>query len=396
MLARAPFAPLIARDMCFMEELDLGYLLAVSAAAVWTPRALVAMLSTLGGPRALIEYARSASHEPPPECELLSAEALDRVAAVNERSARAALKEARELGYQFVTSADSVYPRRLRDLYDPPPVLYFRGSIHVLDGRVVAVVGSRGATPYGRSMAGAVAGDFAVYGATVVSGLARGIDAAAHRGSIQQQAPTVAVIGSGLGALYPPYHSQLAHEIVAAGGAVISEFPTKMPARPHHFPMRNRLVAALADATFVIEAGIRSGALITARLAGDLGRHVFALPGDVGRSTSEGSNGLIKDGVALATGAADVASVLGWNIMVASNEGSGDLTSALLAALAPGGSPVDEICAKTGLDSATVSAQLTMLEMQGLAERHAGGLYVAVRVARIAKTPFDERRDHRG
>jgi len=378
------------RDMVSMDELELGYLLAVSAAAVWTPRPLVAMLATLGSPQALVEYAKAASLETPPACELLSAEALDRVAAVDEHVARAALRDARELGFEFVTRADPRYPRRLCDLCDAPPVLYYRGNIDSLKGRAIAVVGSRGATPYGRSMAQAVAADFAAYGVTVVSGLARGIDAAAHRGSIRQQAPTAAVIGSGLGALYPPYHSRLADEIVAAGGAVISEFPVKMQARPHHFPMRNRLVAALADATFVIEAGIKSGALITARLACELGRHVFALPGDVGRSTSEGSNGLIKDGVALATGAADIASVLGWSIMLASNGGN-DLNNALLVALAPGGSPIDEVCAKTGLDSATVSAQLTMLEMQGLAERHPGGLYVAVRAACAAKAPLDER-----
>lgn len=376
--------------MVSMDELELGYLLAVSAAAVWTPRPLVAMLSTLGSPRALIEYAKAASREPPPACELLSAESLDRIATVNEHAALTALTDVHKHGYQFVTSADPCYPRRLHDLCDAPPVLYYRGSIDALNGRAVAVVGSRGATPYGRSMAGAVAADFAAYGATVVSGLARGIDAAAHRGSIRQQAPTVAVIGSGLGALYPPYHIRLADEIVATGGAVMSEFPVSMQARPHHFPMRNRLVAALADATFVIEAGIKSGALITAWLACELGRHVFALPGDVGRSTSEGSNGLIKDGVPLATGAADIASVLGWSIMLASNAGN-DLTSALLLALAPGGSSIDEVCAKTGLNSATVSAQLTMLEMQGLAEHHAGGLYVAVRATRAAKALADER-----
>ncbi len=362
---------------------------------MWAPRPLVAMLTKLGGPRALIQYARAAAHEPPPPCELLSAEALSRIAAIDEHAAHTALAEACKDGNQFVTSADACYPARLHNLCDPPPVLYYRGRMDALDGRVVAIVGSRAATQYGRSMAGTIASDFAAYGVTVVSGLARGIDAAAHRGCIEQQAPTVAVIGSGLRVLYPPYHSRLADEIVAAGGAVISEFPPHMPARQHQFPMRNRLVAALADATFVIEAGTKSGALITARLASELGRHVFALPGDVGRSTSEGTNGLIKDGVALATGAADVAGVLGWSIALAPNS-THDITNALLVALAPGGSPIDEVCAKTGLDSATVSAQLTMLEMQGLAQRQTGGLYVAVRATQIAKARADERRDYRG
>ena len=174
---------------------------------------------------------------------------------------------------------------------------------------------------------------------------------------------------------YPPYHSQLADDIVAGGGALISEFAPTMPAQPYQFPMRNRLVAALAHATFVIEAGAKSGALITARLANDLGRPVFALPGDVGRSSSEGTNGLIKDGVSLATGASDVAAVLGWEIAIAA--GNVKRTgNALLGALAPDGSSIDEVCVRTGLDPATVAAELTILEMQGLTQRRPGGLYV--------------------
>lgn len=365
-----------------MDELELGHLLATSAAAVWTPRPLVAMLSALGSARALVEYAKAASIVAPP-CELLSAEALDRIAAIDDDIARRALEDARKQGQQFVTSAEAHYPRRLRDLCDPPPVLYYRGCLSALDGRTVAVVGSRAATPYGRSMAGSIAAELAAFGAAAISGLARGIDAAAHRGALRASVPTIAVIGSGLQALYPPYHRGLADEIVAAGGAIISEFPPKLPARPHQFPMRNRVVAALADATYVIEAGVKSGALITARLACDIGRQVFALPGDVGRSTSEGTNGLIKDGVALATGAADIAGVLGWG-MALSSTGGEDLGCALLSALAPGGSAIDEVCAKTGMDSASVAAQLTMLEMGGLVERHAGGLYAAVAAPRTA------------
>ncbi|MDQ6767418.1 MAG: DNA-processing protein DprA [Candidatus Eremiobacteraeota bacterium] len=367
-----------------MDELELGYLLAVSGAAVWTPRPLVAMLSTLGGARAIVSYARAAPAIPPPDCELLGAEALDRIAAINDDHARVALDDARALDHQFITSSASGYPRRLHDLCDPPPVMYYRGCLAALDGNVVALVGSRAATPYGRSMAGSTAADFVLYGASIISGLARGIDAAAHRGALRGQTPTIAVIGSGLRALYPSYHSQLAAEIVAAGGAIISEFPPTMTARPHQFPMRNRLVAALADATFVIEAGAKSGALITARLACELGRHVFALPGDVGRSTSEGTNGLIKDGVALATSASDIAAVLGWHPIVNANAVNRQ-HDAVLETLAPGGSTIDEVCAKTGLDSATIAAQLTMLEMAGVVERHAGGLYGAVRAVTTAK-----------
>ncbi len=366
------------------DERDLGYLLAVAGAAVWTPRPLVAMLDALGSARALIDYARDASRFPPLACEHLGVEALGRIAAIDHQAARHALADAREGEQRVVTSTDENYPARLRHLCDPPPVLYYRGTLESLEGRVVAIIGSRGATPYGRAMARAIASDFAEFSATVISGLARGIDAAAHRAANEADVTTVAVIGSGLLALYPNYHAVLANEIVHKGGAIISEFPPKMAARTHHFPMRNRLVAALADATVVVEAGSKSGALITARLAGDLGRPVFAVPGDVGRTTSEGTNSLIKDGVALTTGAADIAGVLSWEprrrharINSRGSLDSNDLASRLLAALAPGGSDVDEVCATTGLDTATVSAQLTLLEMKGIVERRAGGLFCA-------------------
>jgi DNA processing protein len=364
------------------DELELGYLLAVSGAAVWSPRPLVAMLAALGGARAVVEYARAQPlWEPRPACELLRAEALARVAAIDDEAARKALEDARSGGQRFVTRDSPQYPARLLDLCDPPPVLYYRGTLEPLAGRVVAIVGSRAATPYGRSWACAMSADFSAFGASVVSGLARGIDAAAHRGALRGDAPTIAVVGSGLHALYPPYHRLLADDIVAHGGAIISEFPPALPARPHQFPMRNRIVAALADATIIIEAGLKSGALITARLAADLGRPVFALPGDVGRTTSEGTNGLIKDGVALTTGAADVAAVLNWHARSEQQPSQAD-RSGLLLALAPGGSGVDEVSAKTGLSAAAVSAQLVMLEMQGVVERQAGGLFSAVASAR--------------
>jgi DNA processing protein len=365
------------------DELDLGYLLAVAGAAVWMPRPLVAMLGALGSARALVEFARRASQDREIPCERLGVEALARIAAIDDRSANHALVEARQGDHQFVTSADPRYPSRLYHLCDPPPVLYYRGNLECLKQRVVAIVGSRGATPYGRSMARTITTDFAVYGVTIVSGLARGIDAAAHRAANDAGMPTVAVIGSGLSSLYPPYHHSLADEIIEKGGAVITEFPPKMNARQHHFPMRNRLVASLAEAVIVVEAGVKSGALITARLAAELGRNVFAVPGDVGRTTSEGTNALIKDGVTLTTGAKDIADVLGWGCAIGCNRSSSLARSGespILAALAPGGSDVDEICAATGLDVASVSAQLTLLEMRGLVERQAGGLYLSSKV----------------
>jgi DNA protecting protein DprA len=369
------------RDKSDMDERETAYLIAVSAAAVWTPRPLVAMLKTLGTARALVAYAHNAASDAPPPCELLGLEALARIAAIDDRIAAAALDDASADGVRFMTSDDAGYPQRLHDLCDPPPVLYYRGDFNSLQARAVAVVGSRAATPYGRNMATTVAGDLGTYGATVVSGLARGIDACAHRGALRVGTQTVAVLGSGLRALYPPYHRHLADEIEGQGGAIISEFPPTLPARAHQFPMRNRIVAALCDATVVVEAGAKSGALITARLAAELGRPVFAFPGDVGRPSSEGTNALIKDGVALATAAEDIASALGWQRVMPSCT-SIDLNKTLTGVLAPSGSSIDEICAVSGMDPASVSAQLTILEMQGLVEQQAGGLYHVVRIRR--------------
>src|SRR5579872_4440905 len=293
-------------------DLELGYLLAASAAAVWTPRPLVACLDALGSAHELVRFARNEIHRAPPGCEPLSLDTQARLAAIDDEAAHTALEQARARGYSITTRSATDYPARLLDLCDSPPVLYYRGSIRAVHARSVAIVGSRAATPYGKSVANALATDFASFGITVVSGLARGIDAAAHRACTQSGAPTAAVIGSGLCALYPAYHAVLADEIVNSGGVMITEFPPQMSARPHHFPMRNRLVAALAEATVVVEASYKSGALITARLAADSGRAVFAIPGDVGRTASEGTNALIKDGAILTTSAADMCAVMRW------------------------------------------------------------------------------------
>jgi DNA processing protein len=382
------------------DERELGYLLAVAAAAVWTPRPLVAMLEALGGARALVAYARSHVDAGRltlrPACEHLGREALQRVAAIGDAEAARALETAQAHGIRFVTSRAAAYPALLRDLCDPPPVIYYRGSLKPLDGRCLAIVGSRAATSYGRTVAAGIARGCAAYDACVLSGLARGIDAAAHRAANAAGIPGIAVLGSGVCRVYPPYHARLADELAASGGGIVSEFPPDMAARAHHFPMRNRLVAALAHATVVVEAGSTSGALITARLAAELGRPVFAVPGDLGRSTSEGTNALIKDGAMLTTGAADIASVLGWTPLAPAGArednasppvagrkmlapSGGDcryMTPDILGVMAAGGCTIDEVCAQTGLDAASVAAQLTLLEMQGLVERRPGGLFV--------------------
>jgi DNA processing protein len=369
------------------EDLDLGWLLAVAGAAVWSPRPLATWFDTLGDARSIAAHARVGGPFVPAGAEPLSSEILARLAAIDDAAAAAALRAANACSSRVLTKLDPLYPPRLRELCDAPHVLYYFGDPSNADARAIAIVGSRAATTYGRTVAATFARDAAIYGATVVSGLARGVDAAAHSASVESGGKTVAVIGSGLGALYPPYHSLLADEIVAGGGAILSEFPPAMIARPHHFPMRNRIVAALADATIVTEAAHRSGALITTRLADEYGRRVFAVPGDIDRPTSAGTNALIRDGVSVATSMADVAEILGWApVFAAPSEPRGSYASSasttgvdpLLVLLAGAALDVDELSVRSGQSASEVAAQLTMLELRGAIERRAGGTFAAV------------------
>jgi DNA processing protein len=364
------------------DDLDLGWLLAVAGAAVWSPRPLATWFSVLGHARAIAEHARSGGPLAPCGAEPLSTDILARLAALDDSAALEALRAANDCGARVLTMHDPLYPPRVRDLCDAPCVLYNLGDPSVAAARAVGIVGSRAATSYGRTVAASFARDAGIYGATIISGLARGVDAAAHSAAVESGGKTVAVIGSGLGALYPPYHSLLADEIVAGGGAILSEFPPKMVARPHHFPMRNRIVAALADATIVTEAAHRSGALITARLADEYGRRVFAVPGDIDRPTSAGTNALIRDGVTIATSMADVAEILGWSpVFVAQphDAGSGPAeVDPLLALLAGAALDVDELSARSGRTASDVASALTILELRGAVERRAGGTFAAV------------------
>ncbi|HZV79817.1 MAG TPA: DNA-processing protein DprA [Candidatus Binatus sp.] len=380
-----------------MDELELGYVLAVASAAVYSPRAVRAWLRSCGSARSLVNRIRnvaasdstSATDEHPPE--RLSAQARCKIAAIDDTAAHAAVVAAQGSGARVVLENDDEYPSGLRQLCDAPIALYARGDLACLSRRCVAIVGSRAASAYGRAIAGTLAAELAAYSATIVSGLARGIDAAAHRGALDAGVPTVAVLGSGVCALYPHYHALLADEVVARGGAVLSEFPPAQSARAFHFPMRNRIVAALADATVVVEAGARSGALITARLADEFGRHVCAIPGDVGRPTSCGTNALIADGVPLVTSAADVAALLRWEpVIERASQAMGDGPDAqcddLLAALALP-QTVDQLAESRRSSVAEIAARLTILELQGVVAREPGGAYSLVRRSPAAKGP---------
>jgi DNA processing protein len=214
-------------------------------------------------------------------------------------------------GNAVVTLGDPAYPPSLLTMPDPPPLLYVKGRIELLHGRSVAVVGSRSATPQGVDDATRFARTFSEAGLTVVSGLASGIDGAAHRGALAGRGSTIAVIGTGADIVYPASHHALAHQI-AGNGALVSEWPLGTPARSENFPQRNRLIAGLSSGVLIVEAAMRSGSLITARLANEMGRDVFAIPGSIHAPLARGGHRLIKQGAKLVETPEEVLEELGF------------------------------------------------------------------------------------
>ncbi|MBI4012485.1 MAG: DNA-protecting protein DprA [Candidatus Rokubacteria bacterium] len=288
---------------------------------------------------------------------------------------------------RLVVLEDPEYPAPLRTVPLPPPFLVVRGSLERDDALAMAIVGSRKPTAYGLRSAERLAGDLAARGVTVVSGLARGIDTAAHRGALAAGGRTVAVLGSGLDVVYPPENRGLCRDIAAAG-AVVSQFPMGTPPLPAHFPIRNRVIAGLALGTVVVEAGERSGALITARMAGELGREVYAVPGNVSSAVSEGTNGLIQDGARLVRGWEDVVAELApvWRDAVRPVAAPARAAAAVPAGGAGGGRllpllgddpiAIDAVIEKSGLQPGEVAASLMALELQGLVRQLPGQRYV--------------------
>jgi DNA processing protein len=289
------------------------------------------------------------------------------------RLAEEEVKRAAAASVRIVGRDEADYPLGLRQIFDPPLVLYVRGTLEPDEGeRSVAIVGSRQCTPAGLAWACGAARDLASAGLTVVSGLARGIDTSAHEGALQGGGRTVAVLGSGLDRVYPPENVRLSHSLTERG-AVVSELPLGTGPRPEHFPRRNRLIAGWGRAVVVVEAAVRSGALVTARLALDEGRDVLAVPGHPGCRTAGGTNALIRDGAALVRDAADVLEEMGLAVPVPPDASA----SGLLAALTrddPRG--VDEILAQTGRPIQAVLAELATLEMEDKVRRLPGALYV--------------------
>ena len=283
------------------------------------------------------------------------------------------------------SSAREAYPPRLAAIPDPPPLLWINGDAASLAQPVIAIVGSRYATPSSLDVARALARDLAGLGFVIASGLARGVDEAAHRGALDAGA-TIGVLGCGLDRVYPPEHGPLA-KVIAASGAIVSELPPSAEPKPEHFPRRNRIISGLALGVVVVEASLRSGSLITARCAADQGREVMAVPGTALGLRHKGSHSLIRDGAALVETAEDVLAALGLALRPAAPPPTGETAEdpdagptatvdPILAALEGGEAlSLGRLEAATGLSTVELLARLTVHEIAGRIVRVPGGAF---------------------
>lgn len=300
----------------------------------------------------------------------------------------AEVERATQLGIDLICIEDEHYPPLLRQIAQPPPLLYIRGNFGVLDESALAVVGTRSPTSYGKEATRRVVHDLAGAGMTIVSGLALGIDSIAHRVALEAGGRTLAVLGSGVDVPYPERNSRLAQDIIE-NGALISEYPLGTKPTPANFPPRNRLISGLSLGTLVVEAGTRSGALITVTFALEQGRDVFAVPGSIFSRTSVGPHRLLRDGAGLVTGAQDILEALNWDVVTLQQEAKQSLpddpTEALLLELiAYEPRHIDELSRVSNLPVAMISATLAMLELKGLIRQAGAMQYVLMREERVS------------
>jgi DNA processing protein len=297
----------------------------------------------------------------------------------NSEKVGKAMAWAQAPNHHLLTLADAEYPARLLDLPDPPTVLYVRGRVECLNRNALAIVGSRNATPQGAGNARAFARALAEQGFCIVSGLALGIDAAAHQGALEAGGTTIAVVGTGADRLYPARNQVLAQEI-AEKGTIVSEFPLGTPATASNFPRRNRIISGLSRGVLVVEAAVESGSLITARLAGEQGRDVFAIPGSIHSPQSRGCHRLIRQGAKLVETANDILEEFGQPALRHETgllrPEPADPRQALVLDRA-GHDPVtiDDLVAGTGLTADTLSVILLQLELDGRVTSLSGGRY---------------------
>ena len=286
----------------------------------------------------------------------------------------AALSWASQPGRSIVTLADPDYPKQLLQISDPPVVLYVVGDMRLLGAASLAIVGSRNATQQGITNAERFARALSDAGLVIVSGLALGIDAAAHRGGLAGRSSTIAVLGCGADVVYPIGNEPL-HAQIAENGAIVSDLPLGTPPARENFPRRNRLISGFARGCLVVEAAIASGSLITARLAAEQGRDVFAIPGSIHSPLSKGCHALIKQGAKLVESAQDVLEDLGFRAPPAADPKASGSSSSLLQYMGYDPCTIDALIQRSGLTAEAISAMLLSLELEGKVSSLSGGLY---------------------
>ena len=314
----------------------------------------------------------------------LSAKLIERLVAVREKADLSLIwDQIQSKGIRVLTWLDGSYPQRLKEIEQPPPVLYLRGELSTDDEWAVAVVGSRRVTPYGRQVAEEISSFLTGNGITVVSGLARGVDIIAHRTALKAGGRTLAVLGSGVDRIYPPENRAIAEQIFEHG-AVLSDYAPGTPPESSNFPPRNRIISGLSMGVIVVEAGETSGALITAEFAADQGREIFAVPGNIYAPQSKGTNKLIQKGALPLLSASDIMQALnltrvGQQKAARKALPTDEVEAKLLNAMGEEPLHVDEIRNQTGLPVEKVSATLVMMELKGMVRQVGNMQYVAVR-----------------
>lgn len=330
---------------------------------------LLRLLTAFGSPEAVLSSGRAAlaAHLSPAQCDALLAEP-------DAGQLDAAQAWLAQPGNSLMTLADADYPQALLQIADPPALLFCKGRRELLAQPALGVVGSRNATPQGLRDAEAFAHALSDAGLTIVSGLALGIDAAAHRGGLAGAGSSIAVVGTGLDRVYPAKNKALAHRL-AENGLIVSEFPLGTPPLPHHFPRRNRLISGLSRGVLVVEAAPDSGSLITARVAVEQGREVFAIPGSIHSPLARGCHALIKQGAKLVESAADILDELAWARRLAPPAFAETGADPVLDAFDGAPASLDVLALRTGLTLDALSAKLLALELEGRIAPLPGGRY---------------------
>jgi DNA processing protein len=342
------------------------------------PTAAGRLLAEFGSPQAIFAAgdARLAALVSPAQARALCAPMSAAGCELLERT----LAWLREPGHHLLTLHDPGYPRLLANIADPPLLLYINGRLDMLDQPALAIVGSRNASIQGKANAASFAQALSEAGLAIVSGLALGIDAAAHEGALRGAGSTIAVVGTGLDRIYPARNAALARQI-AAQGCIVSEYPLGTPALAGNFPRRNRIISGLAAGVLVVEAAAESGSLITANLAAEQGREVFALPGSIHSALAKGCHKLIRKGACLVETVDEVLGAMHLSPLAGARPidvDHGAIGDALLAALGHDPVDFDVLLAHAGIDAAQLNGQLLMLELDGRLERLPGGRFQRV------------------